>query len=97
MSFDLQFYSLNDNHILTKVELLYYECQARGEQCYLLTGSGEVDIYTFGEELGWDVDTVEKAFCTIDPVTLKTIVRANPGVFVVQNGTIIEKYNIRQH
>lgn len=86
-----------DRDQIGKVELLYYECQARGEQCYLLTGSGEVDIYTFGEELGWDVDTVEKAFCTIDPVTLKTIVRANPGVFVVQNGTIIEKYNIRQH
>ena len=33
--------------------------------------------------------------CTCDPVTLKTIVRANPGVIVVQNGVVIDKYNIR--
>jgi hypothetical protein len=29
-------------------------------------------------------------------VTLKTIVRANPGMFVVQNGTVMEKHNMRQ-
>ena len=85
-----------DRKQLGKIELLYYACQARGEQCYLLTGSGEEDIYLFGEELGWDVDTIERAFCSIDPVTLKTIVRANPGMFVVQNGTIIKKQNLRQ-
>lgn len=85
-----------DRKQLGKIEMLYYECVSRGEQCYLLTGSGEVDIYTFGEELGWDVDTIERAFCTIDPVTLKTIVRANPGMFVVQNGVIREKHNLRQ-
>ena len=90
-------YDLNKTNrkLLGKIELLYFECMARGEQCYLLTGSGEVDIYKFGEELGWDVETIEQAFCTIDPVTLKTIVRANPGMFVVQNGTIIEKQNLR--
>ena len=81
--------------LLGKIELLYFECRTRGEECYLLTGSGEEDIFDFGEELGWDIETIEHAFCTIDPVTLKTIVRANPGVFVVQNGTIIDKYNLR--
>ncbi len=30
-----------------------------------------------------------------DGVTLKTIVRANPGVVVVQNGVITDKYNLR--
>jgi len=63
---------------------------------YFLTGSGEADIYAFAEELGWDEETMESVFCTIDPVTLKTIVRANPGVFVVQNGIVIDKYNLRQ-
>lgn len=62
---------------------------------YFLTGSGEEEIYAFGEELGWDEETTEATFCTIDPVTLKTIVRANPGVFVVQNGIIIDKYNLK--
>ena len=75
---------------------LYMDCQARGEQCYFLTGSGEDDIYAFAEELGMAEEMTEQIFCTIDPVTLKTIVRANPGVFVVQNGTIIEKHNLKQ-
>jgi hypothetical protein len=63
---------------------------------YFLTGSGEEEVYRFAEELGWDEETAQDVFCYIDPVTLKTIVRANPGVFVLQNGTVIDKYNLRQ-
>lgn len=59
---------------------------------YILTGSGEAEIEEFCMEYTIDMN----AFCTIDPVTLKTIVRANPGMFVVQNGYIIEKHNLRQ-
>ena len=53
----------------------------------------EEEIENFCMEHGID----EQAFCTIDPVTLKTVVRANPGVFVVQNGTIIDKYNMKDY
>ena len=60
--------------------------------CYILTGSGEDTIEEFADKYEIDIN----AFCTMDPVTLKTIVRANPGMFVVQNGTIIEKMNLRQ-
>ena len=62
---------------------------------HFLTGSGEEEIVTLAEELGWDEETTWATFCYTDPVTLKTIVRANPGVIVVQNGTIIDKYNMR--
>lgn len=79
-----------------KLTGIYHACMERGEQCYFLTGSGEEQIYVFGEEIGMDMETIESTFCTIDPVTLKTIVRANPGMFVVQNGTILEKHNLRQ-
>ena len=65
---------------------------AENELCYILTGSGEADIENFCMEHQID----EYVFCTIDPVTLKTIVRANPGVFVVQNGYIVAKHNVRQ-
>ncbi len=34
-------------------------------------------------------------FLNGDGIMLKTIVRANPGVFVIENGTITDKYNIR--
>ena len=63
---------------------------------YLLTGSGEDDIWAFAEEIGLTEEQTERLFCTIDPVTLKTVVRANPGVFVVWNGYVIDKYNLRQ-
>lgn len=64
---------------------------AQDAACYILTGSGEDDIVAFCMEEGIDMNS----FCAIDPVTLKTVVRANPGVFVVQNGNIIDKYNLR--
>ncbi len=63
---------------------------------YVLTGSGEDEIYAFAEELGIDQERAETLFCTIDPVTLKTIVRANPGLFVVQEGYVLDKKNFRQ-
>ena len=62
---------------------------------YFLTASGEEEIFAFAEELGWDEETTSSTFCFTDPITLKTIVRANPGVIVVQNGTIIDKYNLK--
>ena len=84
-----------DRKQLDKIVHLYESCMAKDQPCYLLTGSGEDDIYAFGEELGWDEETTAQAFCTIDPVTLKTVVRANPGIVVLQNGTVMEKQNMR--
>ena len=77
-------YDLNktDRKQMDKVKQLLEE----NVLCYILTGSGEAEIEDFCME--YEID--ENAFCTIDPVTLKTIVRANPGVFVVQNGYIID-------
>ena len=85
-----------DRKQMEKVLRLYAACKDRGEWCFFLSGSGEDDIYAFAEEIGMDEEEAQRAFCTIDPVTLKTIVRANPGVFVVQDGTVIDKYNVRQ-
>ncbi len=62
---------------------------------HFLTGSGEEDIVAFSEELGWDEETMMSVFCQTDPVTLKTIVRANPGVIVLEDGTVADKYNMR--
>ena len=60
--------------------------------CYILTGSGEEEIQEFCMQHDIDMN----AFCFTDPVTLKTIVRANPGMIVVKNGIIIEKHNFKQ-
>ena len=61
------------------------------ERGYILTGSGTDEIISFSLEY----PTLSDYVCTCDPVTLKTIVRANPGVIVVQNGVVIDKYNIK--
>ena len=58
---------------------------------YILTGSGTDDIINFSLEY----PALSDYICTCDPVTLKTIVRANPGVVVLQNGIVIDKYNLR--
>ena len=81
-----------DRRQLSKVQGLI----ARNANAYILTGSGEDQIMELAELFGWDEQTTEHVFCYTDPVTLKTIVRANPGMIVIQNGTIIEKHNLRQ-
>lgn len=69
---------------------LYEEAMAAGMSFYAVTGSGETEIMAFRTMYG-----AEYPFCVCDPVTLKTVVRANPGVVVLRQGTIVEKYNLR--
>ena len=75
---------------LDNEEVDYYEIE-NTSNIYILTGSGTNDI----EKLGLEYPSLVEHICTCDPVTLKTIVRANPGVIVLQAGTVIDKYNLR--
>ena len=77
--------SLND------AELSLNDAELSLNHFYILTGSGTDDIINFCLEY----PTLSDCICTCDPVTLKTIVRANPGAIVVQNGIVIDKYNLR--
>jgi hypothetical protein len=76
---------------MAKVEALYDNCMNNDQLCYILTGSQTDDIIAFNLEFPNLTDCI----CICDPVTLKTIVRANPGVIVIKEGTIIDKYNVR--
>ena len=84
-----------DKKQMDKVErLLGNEAMRRlGDEAkgYILTGSGTDEIISFSLEY----PALSECICTCDPVTLKTIVRANPGVVVLQNGVVIDKYNIK--
>lgn len=84
-----------DKKQMAKVERLLGDEAMRlegdGARVYILTGSGTDEIIHFSLEY----PTLSDCICTCDPVTLKTIVRANPGVIVVQNGVVIDKYNMR--
>ena len=87
-------YDLNktDRAQLPKVQALCEQCRANDLPFYILTGSDEQTIEAFFA----DCDILpEECVLTCDGVTLKTIVRANPGVFVLQNSTVIDKYNLR--
>lgn len=77
-----------DKKQLQKVHSLIEETE---DWCYILTGSGDELI----EEFARDYDLPIEQFCQADPIMLKTTVRANPGVMVLQNGTVLEKYNFR--
>ncbi|GAB1415975.1 DoxX family protein [Paludibacter sp.] len=55
---------------------------------FALTASTSTEIQEFKNKY-----KIAFPFYKTDPITLKTIIRANPGVVVIQNGTILEKYN----
>ena len=75
---------------LDNEEVDYYEIE-NTSNIYILTGSGASDV----EEFAIEYPSLAEHICTCDPVTLKTIVRANPGMIVLQAGTVIDKYNLR--
>lgn len=82
--------SKTDRKHLDRLDALYQQCVEQDKPFYAVTGSGIDDIIAFTLETG-----AEYEICTCDPVTLKTIVRANPGIVVIQNGNIIDKYNLK--
>ncbi len=92
-----------DRKQLGKVTALYHQCLSQNRPFYILTGASEDAIEAFCEEVEQGNESNEltpfnhpdEVFCMCDGVTLKTIVRANPGVVVVQNGVITDKYNLR--
>lgn len=71
-------------------EEVYQRALANKEPFYALTASSDEDIEKLRKETG-----ITYPFCKTDPITLKTIVRANPGLMSIENGTIIGKWNWR--
>lgn len=59
-----------------------------GSQVYLLTASLEEDFLDIKDEFDLSFDML---FC--DETTLKTIIRANPGIVTLQKGTVTGKWN----
>ena len=85
--------SKTDLSQLPKVVQLCRELKRRDVPLYILTSATDEQIEEFIEANSLVIDRA--SFLTADGIMLKTIVRANPGVFVLNNGTITNKYNIR--
>lgn len=86
--------SKRDRKQAARAAQLYKDIQEQGEICFFLTGSGEEDLFAFAEETGIDINT--GSYLYMDATPIKTIVRANPGVVVLQNGVVKEKHNMKQ-
>ncbi len=80
--------SQTDTTHMADLRQLYATKTAEGATLYALTASYETDIQAFINATGAPFQ-----FCTADPIMLKTVVRANPGIVVLKHGTIIDKYS----
>ena len=77
-----------DDSQLDGINQIYEFCQERGYQFYGMTASGEKAITQWREMTG-----AEYPFCNTDEITLKTIIRSNPGLLLIKGGTIIRKWS----
>lgn len=68
---------------------LYDYCLEYGYTFYCLTSSSDEDILKWQEDTG-----AEYPFCLMDNITLKTMVRSNPGLILLKKGVVIHKWNI---
>ena len=87
-----------DKQMMHKIIDLYYSCWEEGAPFYILTSSNTDDV--INALAGTNVALAEglgACVLTSDGIMLKTIVRANPGVIILENGVVKDKYNIRNH
>ncbi len=81
--------NLTRTGLIDKVKQTYIQAREEGSRFIALTASDDAKIYDFIEEYN-----ISYPFALTDPIQLKTMIRANPGIVVIQNGVIIDKWNI---
>ncbi len=70
------------------IDQLYEYCVAQKIPFYCITASGEDAINHWR-----DITGAEYPFCTSDETTLKTIIRSNPGLLLLRDGVVINKWS----
>lgn len=73
-----------------QAEKVYQLALKSGATFYALTASSDEEIQAFVKKTG-----ITFPFYKTDPTTLKTVIRANPGLLLLKKGTIIGKWNWR--
>lgn len=74
-------------HLLSNVDSIYAKAQSENARFIALTASSQL-VKEFKQE-----HNIKYDFYLTDPIQLKTIVRANPGIIVLDGSKIIDKYN----
>jgi len=82
-------YNLNqsDTQYQSAINRLAEYAREKGIRFYGLTSSSERDIETYKKR-----NHVPYEFCTADEIQLKTMIRSNPGVIILREGTILDKW-----
>lgn len=80
-----------DDSNIDRINELYDFCQQHGYAFYCLTASGD------GEIARWqDLTGAEYPFGLTDEITLKTVVRSNPGLVLLKGGTVYNKWGCNE-
>jgi len=77
-----------DDSELDDMNRIYEYCQDNGYSFYCLTASNKKGISRWQ-----DITGAEYPFCQTDETTLKTMIRSNPGMLLLKDGTIIQKWS----
>lgn len=79
-------------HYKNVINPLYEKAKAKNIKTYLITAYSEPEkIIDFKETAG-----IEYPVYVADDILLKTVVRSNPGIVLLKNGVIINKWHFKQ-
>jgi len=81
--------SMADDGAIDLINELYDYSLEYNYKFYFLTSSSEEDIKKWKEDTG-----AEYPFCVVDNITLKTMIRSNPGVMLLKKGVVLQKWSI---
>ena len=80
--------SKSDDQGLELIKDISTKAQQEGYDVFGFSASPAKDFEAIKQQYGFEF---EQLFC--DETTLKTIIRANPGIVLIQKGVIVGKYN----
>ncbi|MBO7116901.1 MAG: triose-phosphate isomerase [Prevotella sp.] len=77
-----------DESQFDQINQVFEYAQEKGYPFYGLTASGEKAITKWRDGTG-----AEYTFCQTDDIVLKTMIRSNPGLMLLKDGTVIRKWS----
>lgn len=80
-----------DDSNIDLINEIYDYAVEHGYSFYALTSSPDYEMEQWRDKTG-----AEYPFCLVDDTVLKTIIRANPGLLLIKDGTILNKWNSNQ-
>lgn len=77
-----------DDSNIDLINEIYDYSVENGYKFYCLTSSLDYQIEQWKDKTG-----AEYPFCLVDDITLKTMIRSNPGLMLIKDGTIVNKWS----